>query len=289
MQAFFAHFQVPAYAYRAAPEMVTPEELRLVRTFRSGEPFDTAAAAERLSLSQEAAQALLQAAYGRSVVNKTDNGWAVTDFYTRFFAFCREQPEAWRAMDRSVRATLSEWALEEYAVKMRLHAAEPVRRDVVLTPEEAVALVRGQTAVGVAPCVCSSVFDVDSAAPETCFSFGDGPNTELDRGVARRIDPEEAAARVRSLYESGRILTQHGEDGLCACQAACCLAYHAAERTGMLTEWPESPRIALPGPGEAEQAQRCPLQALTAQEGQLVPQQRRCVGCGLCGLLLTDR
>ena len=289
MQAYFAHFQVPAYAYRAAPVMVTEEELRLVEAFLAGQVFTDAEAAEALSLSPADTEALLRNAYRRSVIDRSGDGWVITDFYTRFFAFCRECPDVWRGMDRSVRATLSEWALEEYIVKRWLHTAEPNRRDVVLTPDEALDLLTRQTVIGVAGCLCRPVFDTCDHSRETCLSFGDGPNTDLDRGVARPIAPDEAAALIRALHDEGLILTKRGEEGLCACCGDCCLDYRAADRMGMLGEWPEAPHIAVSGPGEASHADRCPLRALTAADGRLTVDPDRCVGCGLCPLPLTDR
>ena len=282
MQAFFAHYQVPAYAYRAAPEMVSPEELRLIEAFLAGQVFTVSEAAAALAVTEEEALALLCTAYRRTVVDRAGDGWVITDFYTRFFAFCREYPDTWRGMDRSVRATLSEWALEEYIVKRRLHTAEPNRRDAVLSLEEALALLREQESVGVAGCLCRPVFDTCSHSRESCFSFGDGPNTDLDRGVARRLTPEEAETLVRDLYAEGLILTRRGDEGLCACCGDCCLDYRAADRMGMLGEWPEAPRVAVSGPGGG-----CPLEAAEPDTGAVDPD--RCVGCGLCGRPLKDR
>ena len=159
--------------------------------------------------------------------------------------------------------------------------------------ERAEELVRAQTDIAVAPCICRqemALLDEACDKPsETCLSFGASARYFIHTGKGRPITQPEAL-RILALADQAGLVLQpsNAEDPLaiCACCGCCCGVLRSLKRHPRPAEIAASPYIARHDPalcsGCGDCLARCQMDALTLPDGTAALDRERCIGCGLC-------
>lgn len=168
----------------------------------------------------------------------------------------------------------------------------PVSAD-VMTYELAEEIVRSQTDIAVANCICRQEMHIlgkNCSKPiETCLSFGLGALQFAHVGRGRLISIEEALDIVEISEEAGLVLQpSNSQDSfaMCACCGCCCGVLRSLKLHPRPTEIASSPYVAVHDAeicsGCGDCVERCQMEALTLPNGTAELDRDRCIGCGLC-------
>ena len=163
----------------------------------------------------------------------------------------------------------------------------------VMSYENAESLVRSQRRILVAPCICRREKRLAGEGcdkpEETCLVFGGGADYYLRNGLGRLIDQEEA---LRILKEADRAVldflpSNSQKAGNIRCCCGCCCG---VLRT--IKSYPEPAKIISSAFRVSVRAElcdgcgicldRCQMEALQMNDGQVAIDLSRCIGCGLC-------
>lgn len=149
--------------------------------------------------------------------------------------------------------------------------------------------------IAIQECMCKKVKDLQGTHCQTterrevCMSFGYLADLYVEEGWARKVDQNEALAIVRKNEEEGLVIMPGNEQEptfMCACCSDCC---------GMMMMMQ-----AYPKPAEVVGSnyyatvnsdlctsigtciERCPMDAVSLNNGFASVDLGRCIGCGLC-------
>lgn len=163
----------------------------------------------------------------------------------------------------------------------------------VLAHEEAEKIVRAQNKILVAPCICRREHKIAGKGcdrpEEACLVFGAGADYYERNGLGRRIGLEEALTILRQSDEAGLVLQPSNAQrpvNLCCCCGCCCQVLKNIARHPRPAALVSSPFAAVldagacVGCGVCER--RCPMGALSLEDGDARLDSARCIGCGLC-------
>ncbi len=168
----------------------------------------------------------------------------------------------------------------------------PARAE-VLPYERAESLVRAQSRLAVAPCICRRerrlVGEGCDKPEETCLVFGGGADYYVENGIGRYITQDEALSILALANEAGLVLQPDNARraaNICCCCGCCCgilrTVYNHPEPASVV--W--SPFVAATDPSTCEGCglcvERCPMGALQVVDGVVDQEPGRCIGCGLC-------
>ncbi len=159
--------------------------------------------------------------------------------------------------------------------------------------ERAGDLVRSQTSIAVANCICrqeKDLVDEGCGKPlETCLTFGGAAHSYADSGRGRLITQQEALDILRQAEQSGLVLQPSNTQEplfLCACCGCCCGVLRGLKLHPRPAEIVSSPyRASLDQQMCAACGtclERCPMEALTLPFDTAELNLERCIGCGLC-------
>ncbi len=125
---------------------------------------------------------------------------------------------------------------------------------------------------------------------ESCLVFGLGVDYFVENGLAREISREEAQQILRKAEEEGLIHMSSNHAGqkgvICNCCGCCCKALAYTNRHGIRNAMGKSNYCA-----ELSEAtcticgaciERCQVYAIKEQNGRVVIDMEKCIGCGLC-------
>lgn len=162
----------------------------------------------------------------------------------------------------------------------------------VMAYDQARELVRMQSRIAVAPCICRKehrmVGQGCDRPLETCLIFGAGAHFYLENNWAREITVQQALDILQQGLEQGLVL-QPGNSkkpaNICLCCGCCCQVLKNLQKL-------DEPAAAIHSnfvarvledncTGCAECQGQCQMQAISVQEVARVD-PRRCIGCGLC-------
>lgn len=179
------------------------------------------------------------------------------------------------------------------------HRAVPINTDIVdkwpiAIYDDAIAILKQQTKIGVAPCVCRTIMKKtarqDCGKPiETCIMFGAAADYYIENGLGREITLEEALSIIEQSNEAGLILQPSNSrqaGAICNCCGDCC---------GMILSLKQqpSPAKAVKSSYFAEIIdeecvgcgiciERCQMEAIAIENEKASIDLNRCIGCGLC-------
>ena len=169
---------------------------------------------------------------------------------------------------------------------------EEVRDDRGVLPSEKVyELIDQAGAVGIAKCACRIYGNNCDAPLEACMVFDDICEYLVSRGIARRISKEEMKDFLRSFDEQGLVHQMNNSqdkiDIVCNCCPCCCALLkclntydnpYAVNSSGFI---PKYRAESCTGCGICAD-ERCPMKAITLEEGLPEINSTLCIGCGLC-------
>lgn len=174
----------------------------------------------------------------------------------------------------------------------------PVGRSVdhaleVLDHESAEELVRRQSKLWVAPCICRREHRLVGQgcyrAEESCLIFGMGAYYYERRGIGRAIDVEECLEILQRADEQAMVLQPNNAkklNNLCCCCGCCCqvliyLKKHPAPGRVVSTPFTIAHNDEdCIGCGVC--VERCQMEAFTQEDETVSVNPERCIGCGLC-------
>jgi len=163
----------------------------------------------------------------------------------------------------------------------------------VLPYENVYALVEAHDRFAVAPCICRSrarrLGSGCDAPVETCLIFGDFADYYVRTGQGRRITKAEVKELLVKADEANLVLNPTNSmlvSAICCCCGCCCgilrgLKYAPkpaeAVASSFIAEYDDSTCIRC-----LKCVDRCQMDAITADGGDIKFNRDRCIGCGLC-------
>ncbi|MFH1139147.1 MAG: 4Fe-4S binding protein [Pseudomonadota bacterium] len=184
-----------------------------------------------------------------------------------------------------------------YGTKTSQHRIIPVTRGLtpemeILPYEHAEAIIRAQSKISVANCICRTEKDMMGQGcrhpREVCLAFGTGAHYYIENGLGREITQDEAVAVLHQAMESGLVL-QPGNGrkvwGICMCCGCCCGLLKSLKKMDRPAEVAHTNFFARNNPDECTACgacvDLCPMAAISLCEVAAVD-LHRCIGCGVC-------
>ncbi len=285
------------------------------------DPFTATRAATVLGLSPAEAEALLERAYRRGVLDREpevrgeEPRYCLSDFYHRLDVLAAfEDPQRWQSIPAEVRGALCDWSLRRYA-ELKREAVERIRSgasdppgegtETIVLLEEVPEIIEAAELIVLTPCNCRATRLACDRPREVCLRMNEAAREAERRGWGRRIGREEARRVVEEAHRRGLMHTvaadwrRRGPEGICNCCADDCYPFRAGELLGAAGLFPavrfraELDRELCTGCLRC--LKRCHFQAFSKRpdsgaEAAGAPGARppvgyepeRCRGCGLC-------
>ena len=259
------------------------------------------AVAERLKMDPEEVSRILERMYVKGLLFRLRKGDAVKYGASAFIVGIYEFQV--RDMDREFAELMEQYMEEAFNVSMSKHVAPlrtvPVNMSLDVTwpvapYEDVKAIVKSKDNIAIAECICrrqQGLIDKGCGKPlEVCFSFGSHADYYVDKGMARRIDQEEAMAILDLCEEAGLVPQPYNAKnpgGICNCCGDCCGVLRALRRQARPVDKVITNYYAEVDPDNCTACEtctdRCQMDAITIGEGGIAEVNRdRCIGCGLC-------
>ena len=159
-------------------------------------------------------------------------------------------------------------------------------------------VIRNVSLIALAHCPCRVVAQLlgkrrCSHALEACLKYDDLAEYVLDRGLARKIDRQEALSILRTSEEVGLVhLVDNAKEGIkhtCNCCGCCCWSVGSIKRRSiprdvlMATYFlRETDKDRCTGCGAC--IDFCPVSALALEEDMPRVDREWCIGCGVCAV-----
>jgi ferredoxin len=171
--------------------------------------------------------------------------------------------------------------------------SQSVNAEMSVTPYEAAEqIVRQQSKIVVAPCICrrehAMVGEGCDKPLEACLTFGSGAYYYEQNGLGREISQDEALGLLKTAEEAGLVLQPSNSQrpiNICMCCGCCCqvlknmrrldkpaLAVHTNYYAEVIAEDCTGCEICI---------ERCQMDAIAVDDVAAVD-LGRCIGCGLC-------
>jgi NAD-dependent dihydropyrimidine dehydrogenase PreA subunit len=149
--------------------------------------------------------------------------------------------------------------------------------------------------IAVQECFCRKASDMQGKPcqatdrRELCMSFGDLADLYVDEGWARQVDQQEALEMARQNEEAGLVLmpgNQQEPNFMCSCCSDCCQVLNMIQNFPRPADGVASNHYVAVNTelctGVGDCVGRCPMQAVSLNNGYAVVDLTRCIGCGLC-------
>ncbi len=171
--------------------------------------------------------------------------------------------------------------------------SQSIRADMQVMPYEAAEeIIRGQSKIVVAPCICrrehQMAGDGCDKPMEACMLFGSGAYYYEQNGLGRPIDRDEALSILDRAMEAGLVLQPGNAQkpaNICMCCGCCCQILknlNNLDKPALAVEsnyYAEVDPDACTGCGICET--RCQMGAVELEDTARILADR-CIGCGLC-------
>jgi Pyruvate/2-oxoacid:ferredoxin oxidoreductase delta subunit len=135
---------------------------------------------------------------------------------------------------------------------------------------------------------------------ENCFMFGKSAKFAIKYGFGKPVSKEQAKAIIKKAADDGLVHKafhihqdpQKDEEALCNCCKCCCgisqLYYRGCFPMSTLANYfPNVSDEDCIGCGTC--AEKCPMEAISVDEGQAVVREGFCIGCGVCAHHCPER
>ncbi len=196
-------------------------------------------------------------------------------------------------------AFLDEYKLSHVPQIRTIPIEQAVTKDnPVATYEDVHHIIDTRSPINVTECVCRKGKQLlgdtckIGAPMETCFQFGMVAHMYKKLGIGREIGKDEAHKIIKNAETAGLVIqptnAQKPSTVCCCCGCCCLILTHAktlAHPSEIFATNHRSSVDASSCTGCGECIERCPLDALSANEGQNnIPttDPERCIGCGVC-------
>ncbi len=164
----------------------------------------------------------------------------------------------------------------------------------ILDFEKASHIIESSEHIGISTCYCRhKMHHMDQAcdAPmDICMTFNTTADSLIRHGHARRVESSECLELLHKAYEHD--LVQCGENVrenptfICNCCGCCCEALVAAKKFGVLHPVQTThylPELDLESCTGCEICiDKCPIDAISKEDGQINIDKEVCLGCGVC-------
>ncbi len=162
----------------------------------------------------------------------------------------------------------------------------------VMAYEEAETIIRAQSKILVAPCICRTEHNIMGKGcgrmVESCLVFGGGAYFYEERGIGRTITGDEAIEILHKGIEQGLVL-QPGNSkkplNICMCCSCCCQILSNIKKSDSPAELVNSSYFSKVNEDTCVACgaciEKCPMDAISMEDTAVVNIQR-CIGCGLC-------
>jgi electron transport complex protein RnfB len=163
----------------------------------------------------------------------------------------------------------------------------------VMPYEKAEEMVSRHKRFAVAPCICRKeqklVGKGCDRAEESCLIMGGGADYYAEQGKGRYITKEEALELLFKAEKEGLVLQPSNAkkiSNICMCCGCCCAVLRTVKRHPKPADVISSAFVAQQDQDSCIACEicldRCPMDALTLQDGIVSLNRDRCIGCGLC-------
>ncbi|MGD0276682.1 MAG: 4Fe-4S binding protein [Syntrophales bacterium] len=163
----------------------------------------------------------------------------------------------------------------------------------ILTYERAEEILRSQTKIAVAPCICrkeEKMLGRGCNHPmEVCMAFGVGAYFYIENGLGREVSQTEAIDILKGAMDSGLVLQPgNGQKAwnMCMCCGCCCNLLKALKKMEKPAAVAHTNFYAsvlvdnCTACGLCEE--KCPMEAIRVVDDAAVVNRDRCIGCGVC-------
>lgn len=163
----------------------------------------------------------------------------------------------------------------------------------VMPYEVAERLIRSQSKILVAPCICrrerGMVGEGCSRPEEACLIFGRAADYYLQNGLGRMISREDALGILAEADRTGLVLQPSNSQkpgNICCCCGCCCGVLRTLKRYPRPADIVSSAyRVSVDQEscdGCGVCLERCQMEALRLEGDRISADLGRCIGCGLC-------
>ncbi|HDP80576.1 MAG TPA: 4Fe-4S dicluster domain-containing protein [Spirochaetes bacterium] len=279
-------------------KLFTPEEAGIfTHLTRKLEPVRIIAA--RSGRDEKEVSALLEAMTRKGVTfpltRRGEKYYAAAPFAHGFF-----EHNAILQKDSELMGMIEEYLSRDFLPRGRALRTVPVQvspeeRRSVQPFDDVMKIIEGKDRIGLFPCACATRMEIlNSNCPkprEVCIAFDFYAEYPIEEfGIGRWIGRDEAMAVVVKAEEAG-LVHQTGGDSrnvecVCNCCGDCCVSLRLIKRFPAPGKLAASNFIAVLD-GELCTAcgscvERCPMGALSMEDGKAAHNADRCIGCGLC-------
>jgi NAD-dependent dihydropyrimidine dehydrogenase PreA subunit len=149
--------------------------------------------------------------------------------------------------------------------------------------------------IAIQECFCRKASDMQgkhcqaTERRELCMSFGDLADLYIEEGWGRKLDQQEALEMARQNEEEGLVLmpgNQQEPNFMCSCCHDCCQVLNMIQNFPKPAEGVASNYYAEVNTelctGVGTCVERCPMSAMSLNNGFAAIELTRCIGCGLC-------
>ncbi|THB76390.1 MAG: 4Fe-4S dicluster domain-containing protein [Desulfobacteraceae bacterium] len=164
----------------------------------------------------------------------------------------------------------------------------------VMDYEQAEELIRGESKIIVAPCICRQEHTIMGKGcdkpVEACLVFGGGAYIYESRNIGREITPDEAIQILHNGIDKGLVIQPSNSKrpiNMCLCCDCCCQILKNLKEYDAPGKIVNSNFYARIEPENCTACEACvdicPMDAVSLDDAHTaVVEEKRCIGCGLC-------
>jgi len=202
-------------------------------------------------------------------------------------------PELIKGFNEYVPHLLEYWKQQKTKQLRVIPVSKSVSAQMTIMPyEEAETIIRSQSKIVVAPCICRKEHRMAGAGCdyplEVCLTFGTGAFYYEENGLGRSISQEEALEILQKGIDAGLVLQPGNSQkpvNICMCCGCCCQILKNLKKMDQPAKLVCSSYYARVDQENCTAcgvcADRCHMDAIAMEETAVVDLDR-CIGCGVC-------